>query len=78
MEVEALSEAEGETCLLVLSCERNLQDVTALRRQDADIIFSSYSGLRVPKQALYMVEGQTGVYVLESARAPVEAGGNPL
>lgn len=75
MEVEALSEAEGETCLLVLSCERNLQDVTALRRQDADIIFSSYSGLRVPKQALYMVEGQTGVYVLESARAqwkPVE------
>ena len=65
MQVEAISEAE----------DRVPHEVTALRRQSADIIFSSYTGLRVPKQALYMVDGQAGVYVLEGARArwkPVE------
>ena len=75
MQVEAISEAEDGVCTIVLSCEREPQEVTALRRQSADIIFSSYTGLRVPKQALYMVDGQAGVYVLEGARArwkPVE------
>lgn len=69
MRIERIGEDEGGSCLLVLSCDRQLQDVTLLRQQTADIIFSTYSGLRVPKQALYIVDGEAGVYVLESARA---------
>ena len=53
----------------MLSCDRLLQDVTALRRQTADIVFSSYSGLHVPAQALYYSDGSAGVYVLEGVRA---------
>lgn len=69
MRVEHIGEAEGESCVLVLSCERKLQNVTALREQTANIVFSTYEGLRVPKQALYFLNGSAGVYVLESARA---------
>lgn len=70
MKVERVGAPEEEgNCLLVLSCERKLQNVTALRRQTVDIVFESYEGLRVPKTAIYYIDGETGVYILESARA---------
>ena len=48
----------------------DMQDVTLLREQSADITFASYSGLRVPKDAVRVDEkGQPGVYVLEGASA---------
>ena len=73
MQVEAISEAEDGVCTIVLSWRaRAAGGHMALRRQSADIIFSSYTGLRVPKQALYMVDGQAGVYVLEARARPLE------
>ena len=70
MKVERISEPEDGQCLLVLSCDRYMHDATMLRQQSADIVFSSYAGLRVPKEAI-RVRGkqQTGVYVLESNAA---------
>lgn len=60
----------GETsCLLVLSCDEQMQRVTSLRKQTVRIIFDTYEGLRIPKEALYVVDGKTGVYVLEAGRA---------
>lgn len=69
MTIERIGEDTDGSCILVLSCDRLLQDVTALRRQTADIVFSSYSGLHVPAQALYYSDGSAGVYVLEGVRA---------
>ena len=69
MTVERIGENENGSCILVLSCERLLQYVTALRRQTADIVFQTYSGLSVPAQALYYLDGSAGVYVLEGVRA---------
>lgn len=69
MRVERLGAAEEGSCVIVLSCEKMLQNVTALRRQTVDIVFDTYEGLRVPKTAIYYVNGETGVYILESARA---------
>lgn len=63
------TETDGSVCLLVLSCDEQLQRVTSLRKQTAEIIFDTYEGLRVPKEALYVVDGKTGVYVLEAGRA---------
>ena len=41
-----------------------------LRQQSADVVFNSYSGLRVPKDAVRVDEnGRTGVYILEGAVA---------
>lgn len=66
----------GETSLLVLSGDSHLPSVTLLRRQACTLIFETYSGLRVPKEALHVdEEGNTGVYILEGAVArwkPVE------
>lgn len=60
----------GETsCLLLLSSGEHLQRVTSLRKQTVKIVFETFEGLRVPKEALYVVDGKTGVYVLEAGRA---------
>ena len=68
MRIERADEDDGK-CLLVLSCKENMNRVTALRMQTAEIIFDTMEGLRITKQALYYVDGLTGVYVLEAGRA---------
>ena len=62
---------EEEMGLLVLSSQDHLASVSALRRLNADVIFHSYSGLRVPREAVCYSEetGSAGVYVLEGAKA---------
>lgn len=71
MTVQAINESEDGRALLVLRTDRYLWEVSALRKQTADLVFRSYTGLRIPKQALcYSDEaGSAGVYVLEGARA---------
>ena len=70
MTVERVGNNEAGYKLLVLSCDQYIQNVTLLRQQSADVVFNSYQGLRVPKDAVRVEEGgQTGVYVLEGATA---------
>lgn len=70
MTVVRIGEDEDGRCVLVLSCDRYMADITLLRRVSADIIFSSYAGLRVPKSAIRLDEsGNVGVYVLEGSTA---------
>ena len=69
MRVERLGENAAGSRLLVLSSDRALQNVTLLRQQSAEIVFTSYAGLRVPKSAVRVENGQTGVYILEGTLA---------
>ena len=70
MTVSRVSDSEAGYKVLVLSCSRYMQDLTLLRNPSADLVFRSYAGLRVPKEAVRVdEEGQTGVYVLEGAVA---------
>ena len=69
MRVARLGGNEAGSRLLVLSSNRALQNVTLLRQQSAEIVFTSYSGLRVPKSAVRVENGQTGVYILEGTLA---------
>lgn len=70
MNIFRIGDDEGGQRVLVLSCSDYLRDATLLREQTADIVFRSYSGLRVPKDALRMdKDGASGVYIVESARA---------
>lgn len=63
MTVSYVSEAENGQVVVVLSCRRYLSEVTLLREQSADLIFTAYEGLRVPNEALHISEdGTTGVY----------------
>ncbi|MCI9155755.1 MAG: hypothetical protein HFF44_02300 [Lawsonibacter sp.] len=56
MTVEKIGPAEGELTLVVFSSNRYLTSATTLRDQTAELIFESFSGLRVPKEALRLVE----------------------
>lgn len=69
MRVARLGGNEAGSRLLVLSSDRALQNVTLLRQQSVEIVFTSYSGLRVPKSAVRVENGQTGVYILEGTLA---------
>ena len=70
MTVERIEEPDDGRCLLVLSCDLYMQHMTLLREQSADIVFTSYQGLRVPKSAIRVTDDQkTGVYVVEGRNA---------
>ncbi len=69
MTVMRIGDEEDGQRLLVLESSSYIQDVTLLRRQTADVVFRSYAGLRVPKDAIRVQDGQDGVYILESATA---------
>lgn len=69
MTVSRIGAEEDGRCLLVLSCDRYMQNVTLLRQQSADVVFSSYSGLRVPKASIRVINDKAGVFVVESNTA---------
>ena len=70
MTISRMGKEENGSRLLVLSCSYYMQDVTLLRQQSADVVFTSYAGLRVPKEAIRVNENsQAGVYVLEGNTA---------
>lgn len=54
MTVERVSRPENGRVTVVLSSNRYLSQTILLRRQTADLIYSSGSGLRVPRSALYL------------------------
>ena len=51
-EVWSLGETENGRCLVVLSGREYLSELTLLRHQSAEIVLSSYEGIRVPQTAL--------------------------
>ena len=82
MTVEHIGAAEDGQTMVVFSATRYLSDTTLLRRQRVELIFDSWSGLRIPKSALRLVEEtqegeetgevttatKLGVYALVSGR----------
>ena len=56
MTVDRIGATEGEVTLVVFSCGRYLTLTTLLRHQTAELIFESWNGLRVPKEALRLEE----------------------
>ena len=63
--VSSVSEPENGRCAVVLKCRKYMAELTRLRQVQAEVILHSYSGLRVPANALRMDgEGRGGVYCL--------------
>ena len=83
MMVVQVGEPEGDQCTVVFSSDRYLARTTLLRSQSVEIIFDSWSGLRIPKEALRMESytyedeetgeekeaSRLGVYVLLGGKA---------
>lgn len=63
MTIEQVGDEEEDGCVVLLSCDRLLGDTLQTRLTGAEIIYNSYSGLRVSKDAVYTDdEGNTYVY----------------
>ena len=67
-----IKERNSETALIVLEGTEFNGEMVSLRQQPVEIILASYTGLRVPKAAIRMVDdkdgGQTtGVYILSGS-----------
>lgn len=87
MTVQQVGEVQQGECAVVLDCDRYLAQTTLLRQQTVAIVYDSDSGLRVPKNALRMLEttdtdaetgAQTttrtlGLYALMGGRAEFKA-----
>ena len=56
MEVDRIGATQGGVTLVVFSSNRYLTLTTLLRHQTVELIFESFSGLRIPKEALRLVE----------------------
>lgn len=59
MDVEQIGPAEGGVTLVIFSSNRYLTLTTLLRRQTVELIFESWSGLRIPKEALRLEDVET-------------------
>ena len=81
MTVEQIGPTEQNKTLVVFSSNRYLTLTTLLRHQTVELIFESWSGLRIPKQALRLEEAEVdegtgevlrprrlGVYALVNGR----------
>ena len=64
-----MSREQGGYCVAVFSSDRELGAVLSLRRLSGVLEGETKTGLRVPKSALYHLDGETGVYVLVAQRA---------
>ena len=55
VQVRSVSVTENGNQVVVFSCRKYISQVTLLRKQSADLISSSYTGLRVPRNALRVI-----------------------
>lgn len=70
MRVEQVGQMEDGRVPIVFSSTHYLSDTTLLRRQTVDIVYSSVTGIRVPKNALLQDKtGQWGVFAVVGAQA---------
>ena len=54
MTVDRVGPETDQGCVLILSADHDLKEITLLREQTVDLIFKRYTGIRIPKQALHM------------------------
>jgi putative membrane fusion protein len=70
MNVDRIGTAENGQCVVVFSSDTDMAKTTLLRKQTVDLVFSEYSGIRIPADAMRVnSSGQTGVYVVSGAQA---------
>lgn len=62
-EIFRVGMAEDGEFLLILRCKSRLAEVCSLRQVTATVRFGAQTGLLVPKSALRLLDGKTGVYV---------------
>ncbi|MBQ9535452.1 MAG: hypothetical protein IJU78_06385 [Clostridia bacterium] len=66
MSIEDVRTYGGEAVVILKSREMK-EDYLSSRHQNADMVLGTYSGIKVPREALRSLDGKWGVYCLEGA-----------
>lgn len=66
--IKIIPDTDTDGALLVFECDNNPEDFTFARMQPVRIVKSSVSGIRIPKGAMRVVDGQSGVYILYGSK----------
>ncbi len=61
-------EAEKKETVLILKCNDMDSRIASLRKEDIEIRYDKYAGIKVPVDALHVVDGKKGVYALISSQ----------
>ena len=59
--------ADGKQTLLIFKSNRISNELVTMRKQVADVVRGTYTGIKVPKEAIRMVDGKLGVYTLNGS-----------
>ncbi|MGN1320241.1 MAG: HlyD family efflux transporter periplasmic adaptor subunit, partial [Acutalibacteraceae bacterium] len=66
--VEKINTSKSDdSVVLILSCQQMNSELASMRKGNMTIIKSTYSGLKLPKKALRVQDGKTGVFVRSGA-----------
>ncbi len=63
--IKKLNDTETNITMLIFESDKNLYDFNFMREQVVEVTLASYSGLKIKKEALRIVDGNEGVYILE-------------
>lgn len=55
---------ETNEAVIIFSCQQMSSELATLRRGNMTVVSKTYSGLKVPRRALRVIDGKSGVYVL--------------
>lgn len=61
-------DAGADETLLIMQCNDLTADLAAMRKENIEIRYDSYEGVKVPASALHVVDGRKGVYALISSQ----------
>ena len=56
--------AAGDNAAIVLSCQQMNSELATMRTGIMTLVSKTYTGLKIPRKSLRVVDGKTGVYVL--------------
>ena len=70
--VEAVNEGSKKD-VVILRLDYMTDALSKIRKQTAQILIKSYTGIRVDKEAVHIIDGQKGVYVLAGLQAKFKA-----
>ena len=70
MVVERINRPEDGMSVVIFSSNRSIHEVAPLRQLDAEVVFDTVTGIRVPKQAIHLDDdGTTFIFLQTGARA---------
>lgn len=56
--------SKGDSAVIIFACQQMNSDLAGMRTGAMTVVNKEYSGLKVPKKSLRVVDGKTGVYIV--------------